>query len=497
MNPTRHLSNLGSKTSVKILFVGFLILVMLIPLSSIQSLIHERSMRGAEARHEIESTWGGAQRIAGPFLTVPYEVVGHGKELVEDRSTGAYKTVSVKKKIRKQVRIVPETLDIRASAEPQVRQRGAFETVLYHGKIHFEGAFSKIDTGIFGNSAHRILWEEAYVSLELSQMKGVTNEVRLHWNGRTVGFEPSGEEPQLLASAIVAPLGRKGLEGEAENGAREGAEAAAPGDGGTFSFVVNLAGSRNFEVVPLGRGNRVWLESPWPHPSFHGARLPTKRSVTDKGFNALWEVGSFGRSFPQAWRVGETPKIDQKLNESAFGTRFLMPVDVYVQATRSVKYGALFILLTFLAFFLFEVMNGLRIHPIQYLMVGFGICLFYVLLLSLSEHIPFTAAYGLALAGVVGMIGGYVSKVLHSRKRALGLSGFLAALYAYLFVLLRMEDFALLFGSLGLFGILAGAMYITRNVDWYAVSLPKADAPESITTMIPSPRQEAAVPVEE
>ncbi len=196
------------------------------------------------------------------------------------------------------------------------------------------------------------------------------------------------------------------------------------------------------------------------------------RKITEDGFTANWNVFYFGRNFPQAFREIDRPNAQAELGRSAFGVALFQPVDHYQKSNRAIKYAVLFIALTFLAFFLFEVIYKLKIHPLQYLLVGVAMSLFYLLFLSLSEHTEFLLSYIVAATATVGLITGYCSKVLGQRKRALVLGGFLTTLYAYLFVLLQNEDYSLLLGAIALFLVLSAVMYLTRNIDWYDLRLP-------------------------
>ena len=218
--------------------------------------------------------------------------------------------------------------------------------------------------------------------------------------------------------------------------------------------------------APFGQNTSVELKSNYPHPSFQGNWLPVERTVSKEGFEASWSIPFLGRSFPQAWT--STGEMRQAVHDSRFGVEFLNPVDHYRMAERSVKYASLFILLTFATLWLFEVRAGVRVHPIQFLMLGGALCLFYLLLLSLSEHLAFALAYGLASIAVIGMVAAYGIVVLRGIGRALAVATGVALLYGYLYVLLVNEDYALLIGSIGLFLILGLIMFATRRIDWYA-----------------------------
>jgi inner membrane protein len=291
----------------------------------------------------------------------------------------------------------------------------------------------------------------------MPDQRGLKERVDLSWGGSTSGFRSGRPVIGVYGGSIEAPVrGLAGLEA---------------GDRVPFSFDLALTGGGSLSFLPLGDETTVSISSAWPGPSFTGAFLPAERTVSADGFAASWKVPSMARPFPQAWRAGEVePDV---LYASSFGASLMAPVDVYQKVTRSVKYGALFLLLPFLVFFLFEVLGGLRVHPLQYLLVGFAECLFYLLLLSLAEHLPFVAAYLAAAGAATLMVTLYASAVLRSWRRGVLLAPALAAAYGFLYATLLSEDYALLIGSVGLFAILGLVMVLTRRVDWYRVGAPR------------------------
>jgi inner membrane protein len=235
-----------------------------------------------------------------------------------------------------------------------------------------------------------------------------------------------------------------------------------------FAFEIHLKGSGGIAFAPLGKETVLSVSSPWQTPSFMGAFLPSSRELDASGFKAEWEISSFGRSYPQTWNEGDVSL--EKLVDSAAGVDLHEQVGLYTKIFRSIKYAILFILITFASFFLFEVLSGVRIHPMQYFFIGAALALFYLLLLSLAEQIGFPWAYTIAAGMTAGLIAVYSSFVLHSRQRAMPIFGMLAALYGYLYFVLILEDYALLFGSFLVFALLATIMYLTRNLDWFSLS---------------------------
>jgi len=280
--------------------------------------------------------------------------------------------------------------------------------------------------------------------------------VTLQWDSRQIPFTASQGEIGLFDGEIRAPL--SGVAGSADPGTS---------DTHGFSFDLHLQGGRSLSFVPLGEESRLHLVSSWTGPRFNGAFLPTERTLNEEGFDADWYVLSLNRGYAQRWLRGEVGA--DTLLESIFGVELMIPVDTYLKSLRSVKYGILFVLLPFLLFFLFEVASGRKVHPFQYLMVGLAVCLFYLLLVSISEHLSFDWTYLLASIATIALTTFYSSAVVAAWRRAWVMSLVLGAGYLFLYAALKSEDYALLIGSLGLFVILAGVMVLTRRIDWYSV----------------------------
>ncbi len=442
---------------VKLIFVAILVAGLGVPLLMIDSIIDERQTRRAEAEREVSQPWGGAQVVGGPILAVPY--------LQQERRHMAY--------------VLPDSLTVTAAVTPEIRYRSIYEVILYTGTITLTGGIPLPAVAGDGAAAPTFLWSEAELLVALSDMRGISENVRLQLPAGERLFEPALQNRvgKALGGAAAANPGDDEWHAYRRSARQEdGAPgvtmlraplALAAGPDGVLPFTVtlNLKGSGKLQFLPLGRETRVVMQSPWPDPSFGGAFLPTTRTITGDGFAAEWQVYYLSRNIPQQWSENELADIGA--GRSAFGVEFIYPVDNYQRATRAVKYGMMFIVLTFLAFFLFEVLQNLRIHPVQYVLIGAALCLFYLLLLSLSEHLGFGTAYGLAALGIVLMIGGYCWAVLRTFGRALLMAAITAVLYGYLFVLLQLQDYALLCGSLGLFIILGLVMYVTRRINWY------------------------------
>jgi inner membrane protein len=333
---------------------------------------------------------------------------------------------------------------------PQVRYRGIYEAVLYNGKLRIAGTFSRPDIRSLGIAPENMRWDEAYLAIGISDMKGIKEAVKVDWNGGLIQASPGIASADVFCSGISA---RVALDPRA---------ASFP-----FALDVDLNGSRELAFLPVGKETRVALSSNWPSPSFQGEFLPEKRSITKDGFAAEWKVLSMNRNYPQQW-AGKS----EKLAPSAFGVSLLLPLDEYQKTMRTTKYALMFIGLTFASLFVIEILGGRAIHPIQYLLVGTALMLFYALLLSLTEHLRFQHSYLVAAAGIVVLVSAYSWSVLASRLFAGVVATVVSVLYGFLYVLLQCEDYALLLGSVGLFAILGLFMYLTRKVDWYTVLKP-------------------------
>ena len=426
---------------VRVLFLAGLTLLFVVPLVLVQILVGERETRRHAALTEMGASWGRPQTVVGPLLALPVrQTIAEADGKTRTCLRTAY--------------FLPSELRVDGALAPERRRRGLFEAVLYRAELTFSGSFPAPDLKALGLRPEDALWEKATLSVGVSDVRGVKETPRLVWAGRSVPVGPGagGTAPAKPGIGAAVPLSP---------------DVSEPTP---FSLSLTLAGSESLFVSPAGAKTDVALRSPWPSPGFGGAFLPDSRDVSPAGFTAAWGVSALGRGTPQAWRSDgdDTEARRGGLEKSAFGVTLVVPADGYQQTTRALKYGILFIGLTFLAFFLFEIFGGPRTHPLQLLFVGLSLALFYLLLLSLSEHVGFARAYLAATTATVACVGGYAAAILGARARAAGLAGGLLALYGTLYVLLSLEDYGLLLGSIVLFAILASLMFLTRHVDWSA-----------------------------
>jgi inner membrane protein len=297
------------------------------------------------------------------------------------------------------------------------------------------------------------LWEKATVSVGIPDLRGARSSLKLFWGDTEYTFVPGTSLSEWSSGVHCSLRGLKGLSEKTR-----------------FRIPLTFNGNATLLLAPIGIENTVHLKSAWPDPGFRGAFLPIERAISAGGFDAKWSVSHYGRKFPQFWteRASSGAFSAESVNESLFGVELVTLIDSYRNVERSIKYGILFMTLVFTAFFLFEALSGLRVHGVQYLLVGAALCLFYLLLLSLSEVIPFAWAYLGAAAAATVMISLYTVAVLKSGRRAMGIGCLLSLIYSFLYVTLQLQDYSLLTGAAGLTIALATVMYATRKIDWYA-----------------------------
>ncbi len=418
-----------SKLFFKALLIGILVLLLLIPAYFVEELIKEREQRQKDAYEEVSSKWAGSQIITGPVLVLPYtETVANisGPPAI----------------LRKQAYLLPDKLTITGDMKPEERHRGIYQVMLYSSTLNISGKFNEIPLKQLRIDASSVLWNEAYVCINLQDPRGLKEEMQLKWNDSLVTLNPSAINNAVMKDAFIAPV----------NVSPEGAI--------SFSSRLQFNGSHELLFTPVGKETTVKLSSPWKEPSFTGVQLP-EYQINRDGFSASWKSLSHTRSYPQSWK-----ETSYDLTNASFGTGLFIPVNGYQKTMRSVKYAILCIVLTFAAFFIIEMVNKKSVHPIQYALVGAALLLFYTLLLSFSEYIGFNIAYILATVATVGLIGWFIKGVLSSGRLSWLLSLLLVLLYGYIFTILQLQDYSLLLGSIGLFITLGVIMHYSRKIQW-------------------------------
>ncbi len=438
---------------LKLASICTLILLLHIPLAMTRGILKDRQNYQTEATNAMAEAWGREQRVVGPVLAVPYVY----RTFAARTKTVNGQTVQTdgSERIDAIAYFLPEDLEVSGEAEPEVRHRGIYESVVYTTRLKFEGRFAP-DFAAAGIDAEAVDWAKARVYFGVSDLQGLRSlEVLKNEGAKIGGFESA----EATAGAVL------GLTAKAE-GVTAGAKI-------TFGLSATVQGSRKLEVAPVGKTSHVLLKAPWKDPSFVGAALPMRRQVDSQGFVAEWQSAHFSRGFPQSWtnRFAEPESIAKKIESAAFGVRFAQPVDGYSMTERAHKYGLLFFVLIFAAFFLFEVTGGLRIHPLQYSLVGAGLCLFFLGFLALAEFLPVGAAYAVAAGACTLMVALYAHSFLRTGWRSVVIGSGLGATYGYLYFVLQSQDYALLAGTVALFAVLALIMFCTRRINWYGVDL--------------------------
>jgi inner membrane protein len=421
-----------NKIILKTGLIGFLILFLLIPTFFIQELVSERQGRQAEAIHEVSSKWAGDQTITGPVIGIPY------KELVTEQNN----THTVKK----WAWLLPSKLDIHSRVVPEKRHRGIYDVIVYTTELQIRGSYDSLHLSDLNIPAENLLWNEAAVFFDVSDVQGLKEDLVLRFAGSDLNLVPGKFVTEQFKDALGASL------------PASIASAHGPLE---FSATVQLKGTGSLAFVPVGKETRATVASSWGNPSFNGGFLPDVRTVKDSGFTAEWKILYLNRKYPQQWK-DET----HELGGSAFGVSLIVPVDSYQQTTRSVKYAILIILLTFTAFLLIEWVYNRALHSFQYVLVGLALCLFYTLLLSFSEYIGFNQAYLVAAVATIGLITWYVKSILQSGKMAAFIFFLLGVQYGFIFILIQLQEYALLMGSIALFITLGIVMYFSRKIRW-------------------------------
>ncbi len=450
MNIEKRKTTFFRTTSFKMLVVGLLILVLLIPLSYIRGLITERANRQRDVVHEINEKWGKEVLLYGPILKIPYKT--YNETIIYNEQT---KTSSKEQKVSiDYAYFFPERLENNVAVDSEKLYRNNYETVVYTSKMKINGSFLPPAFNVKDIDDKDILWNKASIIINTSNLKGIKSEVVLAFGKNSYPFEPIINRSRLGAASLrLDTLESNYL--NLEDIPKEGAI--------NFSLELIYNGSERLSFIPIGKTTDVKMTSDWHTPSFSGNYLPDDKSkeIINDGFKANWKVLHINRPFSQY-----TFKYLPDLKEYAFGVNFILAVDEFQKSERSTKYGYLVIALTFLIFFLIQMMSKINIHPFQYLMISLALTMFYTLLISISEHSSFLKAYTIATIAVVVLITAYSKTILKKFKFPLFIGISLTGLYTFIFVIIQLENYALLVGSIGLFIILASIMFASRKIDW-------------------------------
>ena len=427
-----------------------LITLMSMAVSYVNGIILERKQNQDNVKADIAASSAREQTLIGPVLVVPY--VQEYPETIEVNKIQKIVTRSYAGKLY----LLPEALNLKGGFTNEVKSLGIYKALMYQLGGSMSGQF-KIPKNLglkFEHDNTTLKIGDAYLSIGISDTRGVSGKPIINWGGQAIGFE-QGSKIDALGSGINAPIKNLNIDEETI----------------AFDFKLNLRGTENFNFTPIAENNLIALNASWQSPHFYGSFLPEAgtQKIDTNGFNAKWAMSSLS-SNNQAVLMNMLTSGGKADNLESLSVGFVEPINAYSQSDRATKYGLLFIGLTFAGFFLFEILKSLRIHPAQYTLVGLAMTLFYLLLISLAERIGFAGAYLSASAACIGLLGYYLSYVLKSKANGFIFASMLTALYGALYGILASEDNALLMGSLLVFGLLALVMIITRKVDWYQIS---------------------------
>ncbi|MDG4584458.1 MAG: cell envelope integrity protein CreD [Candidatus Competibacter sp.] len=430
---------------VKVVLVFLVTVVLATGLSQIDYLVRERTQRRDQVVAGIAAATARDQTLVGPLLVIPYtRIVKTQKPSDKDEN----KMIEVEKRYADRFYLLPAELDVQANLNTEQIRRGLYHAVVFSGAVSLKGRFVADGALLKAGPNEQISFGDPRLIVGIGDPRGILRAPALAWAGQRLEFLP-GTAEEKMPNGIQAHIG--GLNPQEPWSAE-------------FELTFDLRGTQSFDVAPVGDTTHIDVRGNWPHPSFYGQFLPESRQVSDAGFSAAWSTTRLATNMLH--QLFEHLRNNRPL-DTLIGVRFVDPTDSYTQTDRAIKYGLLFIGLTFAAFFLFEILKRLAIHPFQYGLAGTALVLFYLLLLSLSEHVGFGIAYAVATAGCVALLAYYLSYVLGSLGWGLGFGALIGAVFGILYVLISLEDLSLLAGSVTLFGALALVMALTRKVDWY------------------------------
>jgi inner membrane protein len=439
--PQGFLHWLKESVTVKLVFIGFLILLLLIPSALTQDLIRERADRQEQTIKEVSDQYSGSQLIQGPVLVIPYK-----KQLKETDNDGK-QTI---KEIIQNIYVLPNELNYKANLNPDILHRGIFEVVVYTSMVKVSGNFLKADLNALSIAESQLLPDKAKLLFSVSDLKGLKTNPQIKVNGQTLTVEPAYGDT-LFSNSLQVALNLSGS-----------LDKPVP-----FEFNLDLKGSQELSFLHLGKTTDVEVSGNWNSPSFDGRYLPDSRTINEKGFLAKWRMLYYNRPFPQQWADNNSLfSNNKKTDDATFGVKLRLPVDQYQKTMRSSKYSILIIMLTFISLFLTELIGKQKVHVFNYILIGAAMVIYYILLLSFSEQIGFNLSYLVASVATVVLIATFLSSVLKNRMAAVIFSVILSVFYLFIYVIIQLEDLALMIGSIALFIIVAALMYFSRKINW-------------------------------
>lgn len=454
---------LAESIMIKLLSIGFLILILMLPASWISDLIVERQSRADSVMREVSDKWSGAQTISGPVLVIPFTRIERTKrwdngkqveELIETRHKAFF---------------LPDDFKVTGNVKPQLLHRGIFDVAVYGSEITMHSTFPEPDFSAWNIPDEQVHWQEAVMINSISDLRGIDSNPIIESGAKQFVAEPSSNVGIRFSGVNQTSSDNQSVQTDVSGDYGFSSGLSIPLNlksradfMSTFTVKLSLKGSESLYFVPVGKSTQIELAGNWTSPSFEGKLLPTERTIDEKGFSAIWKVLSFNRPFAQKWIDG-----DQSLSGSEFGVRLLIPADQYQKSIRTAKYDELIIILAFTALFLVEITGKIKIHPFQYILIGVALIIYYSLLLSLSEHVGYNTAYLISSVLTTVLVAMYANTFLLKRQFVFLFGGLMAAFYTFIFVIIQAEDFSLLIGSIGLFLIVALLMYFSRNIQWY------------------------------
>ena len=459
-NGNRFTNFIKTSTSVRMFIVGFLILILLVPLAYIKDLIKDRKQLQTEVIEEINDSWGSEIVLYGPILKIPYYT--YSESTITDTKTK--KTQTIRERSTNYAHFFPNELDVSGNIATELKKRGIYSTSVYNAKTTIKGNFIKPDFSFIDHIPNKdILWDKTQVILQTSNLKGLNDEMLIQFGDQKLAFESKFQNTEKFSQNqfdkygnYTKTIAKYTIETPVFNLIDILKKASI-----SYHMDYNASGSSQFRIIPIGKETKMHLTSNWKDASFNGEFLPyNPDKIKEDGFDARWKILQMNRPYGQQF------KSLPDLYNYSFGVDFFIPVDDYQQNERSAKYGFLMIALTFLLFFLIQTLSKINIHPFQYMMIGLALVIFYTLLISISEHSDFTKAYLIAGSAVVLLITFYSKSILKIWKFPLFIGLSLSALYGFIYVIIQLENYALLVGSIGLFAILAAVMYASRKIDW-------------------------------
>jgi inner membrane protein len=433
---------LKESVTVKLIFIGVLVLILLIPSVLIQNLIQERSSRQDDTEKQVSDQYSGDQLVQGPVLVIPYK-----KRIKESDAAGK----EITKEVIKNVFVLPNELSYNANMTPDVLHRGIFEVVVYNSTIKVSGNFTRADLNLLSISPDQLMPEKARLLFSISDLKGLRTNPQFKLAGQVATAEPAFGD-NVFANGLQVAVNLTGM-----------MDKVIP-----FDFNLELKGSQELSFLHLGKTTDVAVKGNWGSPSFDGRYLPDTRKIDPKTntFEAKWRMLYYNRPFPQQWADDYSILSTKKADDATFGVKLRLPVDQYQKTMRSSKYAILIIMLTFISLFLTEMIARQKVHVFNYILIGATMIIYYTLLLSFSEQLGFTLAYLIASVATIALITIFLASLLKNRKAAGLFALILTVFYTFIYVIIQLEDLALMIGSIALFMIVAALMYFSRKINW-------------------------------